>query len=158
MTCEYARRKWIISGFSAGAVAPDLSGVRDDHAVAIQQCDGVQWDLSSVVPQCAALSVCESSNVGLVLGVVSGAVELVRCNGVQLQCDSNAVQVDGCRRVTLFVRPERCESTQVRSSSSSEVEISVPVDEFTDPRVYALPTQFVTAFRDGQWHTSAVKM
>jgi hypothetical protein len=46
---------------------------------------------------------------------------------------------------------------QLVSSGSTQLNVTVPVDEFTDPEVYDVPTQFRTVFRDGRWQTTAVE-
>lgn len=125
--------------------------------MAIINCNGCTLDLSEKIPQCAALSIVECRDFGVVLGSCSGAVELVRCNKVQLQCDSKSLQVDACSNVTLFVKPEARDHLQLVSSGSTQVNLTVPVDEFTDPEVYDVPTQFRTVFRDGRWETTAVR-
>lgn len=107
--------------------------------------------------QCAALSIVECRDFGLVLGACSGAVELVRCTNVQLQCDSKSLQVDACHNVTLFVQRDRRADLQLVSSGSTQLNLTVPVDEFTDPEVYDVPTQFRTVFSDGRWQTTAVQ-
>ncbi|XP_043709536.1 cyclase-associated protein 1-like [Telopea speciosissima] len=104
------------------------------------------------------ITVDKCTKTGIVFKDVVAAVEVVNCNGVEVQCQGSApsISVDNTAGCQLYLNKDSLEAS-ITTAKSSEINVLVPGAGPDDDWVeQALPQQYVHVFKDGQFVTSPV--
>ncbi|KAF6166639.1 hypothetical protein GIB67_005501 [Kingdonia uniflora] len=104
------------------------------------------------------ITVDKCTKMAVVFMDVVAACEIVNCNGVEVQCQGSAptISVDNTTGCQLYLSKDSLE-TSITTAKSSEINVLVPGAEASDDwGEHALPQQFISVFKDGQFLTSPV--
>uniref|UniRef100_A0ACD6AGK3 Uncharacterized protein n=1 Tax=Avena sativa TaxID=4498 RepID=A0ACD6AGK3_AVESA len=104
------------------------------------------------------ITIDKCSKMGVLFKGVVAAFEVVNCNSVEVQCEGlvPTISIDNTSGCQLYLSNESLE-TSITTAKSSEINALVPdVKSEGDWTEHSLPQQFIHAFNDGQFTTTAV--
>jgi len=131
-----------------------IDQVEIKHSIYIYKCKNclvtVKGKVSSV-----ALDSCTKTGVIFDTAVVS--LEMVNCKGTKAQVNVSvpSITVDNTSGATIFLAKD-AQGAEVYTSKSTEVNLNVAKED-GDFQETPIPSQFVTKFTNGKWHTAAVE-
>jgi len=104
-------------------------------------------------------SICIDScnKCGIVFNNCIAVVELINCNGVEIQCQGKvpAFAVDKCSSIQVILS-EECLGAELVTSKSDQVNVLIPT-EGGDLTELAVPEQYKTTVVDGKLNTECVE-
>lgn len=147
-------RKWVIEHHTGNRdLSVEITDVK--QSVYIYNCSECTIQVNGKLN---AITVDKCNKTGILFETTVASFEVVNSQSVQVQCTGIVPtvaidKVDGCQ---VFI-PKSSLTTAVLTAKSSEVNIVTPgATEDDDPLESALPEQFLSSYRDGQWITNPV--
>lgn len=132
-----------------------ISETETKHTVYLYKNDNCVLNVSGEKVNSICIDSC--NKCGIVFNNCIAVVELINCNGVEIQCQGRvpAFAVDKCSTIQVILSNE-CLEAEIVTSKSDQVNVLIPTKD-GDLTEMAIPEQYKTTVKDGKLITECVE-